>query len=352
MGCECSGCCDAREQSPAFRIPWAAPPPPALIPPQRAPPPSPSLRIGWSPSLALPPSPPMPPRAPLPSPAPEPPPASPLDDLSAALHTSGAWLAAALPPLLRGPAEFVVLAATSRTGRGRAAAGGGGLASDEGPGATLVRLRAAGLLGLTLDDVLTSQRGMSWERTIAQTQRARRVAMLEAALRFLLAHASQPLVYCALLRAFWSELDDTQRVLARLVVAREAAYLVGLTLLTRLQPSVLLVDMPASWGEGAGMRGKVGVLLYSLAPEKMVLWALANVPTLSTGASALARAVGYATSLSDACAIGALVAAARSGIGAPAPLLVSYGMTSAAWATLALHVLRVTFRASSSRLLP
>ena len=152
---------------------------------------------------------------------------------------------------------------------------------------------------------------------------------MEAAWRLLLLHVLQSAVYLAAVYVYWGELGWWQHLFSTVVAMRELLYLIGAAGVAVLQPSFLLVDIVASWKEEFGWpSGPPGVVLYVLAPEKMIYWALASLPhTKGKCWGSTLRALGLVgTLLTDLCAIGALAAALHSGLTPPA-LVVSYGMT-------------------------
>ena len=108
-----------------------------------------------------------------------------------------------------------------------------------------------------------------------------------------------------------------------------------------IQPSVLLVDVVASWKErsSAPLAGPPMVILYVLAPEKLVFFALAFSPKIwGTDWGHVIIIIGaVATILTDLCAFGALFAALHSGVTPPA-LMVGYGMTALAAVTMVLGI--------------
>ena len=145
-------------------------------------------------------------------------------------------------------------------------------------------------------------------------------------------HVLQPGVYLAALYVYWGELGWWQHLFGGIVGVREVLYLAGTVGVAVLQPSFLLVDVVASWKEGP-----VGVVMYVLAPEKMVFAALANSPKIDgTCWDFVINYIGFlGTILTDLCAIGALAAALHSGVTPPA-LMVGYGMTTLAAVTMVL----------------
>ena len=106
-----------------------------------------------------------------------------------------------------------------------------------------------------------------------------------------------------------------------------------------LQPSFLLVDVVASWKEGGGgdWAGPPMVILYVLAPEKLVFQALACSPKIAgTVWAGVIGNIGFiGTLLTDLCAFGALFAALHSRVMPPA-LMVSYTMTALAGVAMVL----------------
>ncbi len=186
--------------------------------------------------------------------------------------------------------------------------------------------------GVTIGECCSAAKAenVSWEHTLAKTQRGACRGVVEAAVRFLFWHGLQPGVYLAALYVYWGELGWWQHLFGGIVGVREVLYLAGTVGVAVIQPSFLLVDVVASWKEAPGW-----VVMYVLAPEKMVFQALAMSPKIAdTCWAPVIGGIGLAgTILTDLCAIGALAAALHSGVTPPA-LMVGYGMTTLAAVTV------------------
>ena len=206
---------------------------------------------------------------------------------------------------------------------------------DEAEGEGIKALtRGPRVAGVTLGDCRDRASSVSWEQTLAKSQRTAWDGSVEAAWRFLLWHALQPGVYLAAIYVYWGELGWWQHFFGRIVAVREVLYLAATVGIAVFQPSFLLVDVVASWKETGGPRA---VVMYVLAPEKTVFGALGWSPRIKSTcwAGVIMILGGFGTVLADIFAIGALAAALHSGVTPPA-LMVGYGMTALAAVTVVL----------------
>ena len=138
-------------------------------------------------------------------------------------------------------------------------------------------LGTAGQL-VTINDLTNHSRPQSWDQTISKAGLGSRAACAVAITRLLLVHWMQSAVYLVALHAFWPALDSVQRLFGAVVLAREGAYLLGAAIMAVLRPSGLLISVIASWHasgvEMSPLSGPSSVIMYVLAPEKVVLTVL------------------------------------------------------------------------------
>ena len=186
--------------------------------------------------------------------------------------------------------------------------------------------------GVTIGECLDGMRArnVSWESTLAKSGRSQCGGAIEALMRLLFWHLLQAAIYLTALSIYWDDLGFWQRLFGALVGVREVMYMAGSLALVVFQPSFLLVDVVASFSEKGG---PAAVIVYVLAPEKMVFAALAASPKIASDNLGLIGVLG--PFIFDVCAVGALVAALHSGVTPPA-LMVGYSMTALAGLSLPL----------------
>ena len=184
--------------------------------------------------------------------------------------------------------------------------------------------------GVTMEELNypQRQRNVSWEGTLAKSGRDRCGGAAAAFVRLLLWHLVQPGVYLAALAVYWGDLGAWQQRFGGVVAVREVAYVMATAALTILQPSFLLVEVVASWKEHGG---KMWVIMYVLAPEKLVFGWLAWSPKVegTRWEGIIFNGGFYGSVYTDLCAISALATAVHSGVTPPA-LMVGYSMTALA----------------------
>ena len=199
---------------------------------------------------------------------------------------------------------------------------------------------------MALIHFLEMDRGrISFERARHKSGLGPFAAVISAAVRLLLWHYMQPLMYAVAFFVYFDRIDTLQQRLGYAVLAREIYYLVQATAVVFYHPAYLLVSMPATLRDDIQMsplkyfyfRGSFGAFMYVIMPEKAVGAALATgvaslgyegrgIPQCT---SFLLYIIGAATFLLDLCGIAALLAAVFSG-NMPLPLMAGYSLTAAA----------------------
>lgn len=179
--------------------------------------------------------------------------------------------------------------------------------------------------------VLTKDRGISWSEACAKLDTAEASASLvaQAAVRLLLWHWLQPVMYGVILYSWSDKLteqtdqSDLQLVLAVAVALREFMYFLCSCCALWHCPAYLLVDVAASWPLAPGE-----VIVSVLMPEKFVAWFMLGSPPSASG---IRRFNLYALCilLLDGCSLLALYAGFSHWAPLPPlPLVVCYCITT------------------------
>ena len=120
----------------------------------------------------------------------------------------------------------------------------------------------------------------TWTQAHETRHLTQQPAVVSAAAKALLWHASQPLVYLVVLCVYSchvASLGGAQRYLAAVVAAREVLYLASIALGIWQSPVFLLLDPVTAWNEaGSRLEGKVHIAMYVLTPHNYVAFCLAN----------------------------------------------------------------------------
>ena len=164
----------------------------------------------------------------------------------------------------------------------------------------------------------------SWKKATVANDHSRIGALAGGALRLLLWHVLQPVLYFWVFVDVFPTLEPVQQILGCFVAAREVQYLLSVLVCTCINPAFLLVDVRASVrdvGERVPQGGVTFLVMYVVAPEKFVTLAL-----FGTDSSA-GFVVMFVSALLDLCGLGALCAGLGAG-NLPPALAVGYTVTA------------------------
>eukprot|EP01043_Picozoa_sp_COSAG02_P055664 COSAG02_NODE_6492_length_3539_cov_1.962209_2_plen_658_part_00 len=174
-----------------------------------------------------------------------------------------------------------------------------------------------------------NQPGSSWAAARDGSGLSPHQAAGRAALRLFAWHLLQPALYFYVFVDALSGLDEIQRVLGALVGVREGAYALSVLACVVVNPAFLLVDVGATVRErflpwSSGYRWLV---VYVVAPEKFVMWALTSEGGLDLCDGSCFTVLIIVVFLLDLCGMVALIIGLAVGH-LPLPLAVGYSITT------------------------
>jgi hypothetical protein len=164
----------------------------------------------------------------------------------------------------------------------------------------------------------------TWEEALAALKWSRNMGLAVGAMRLILWHWVQPVIYWLVLFAYWDQIDRTQQLLGLVVAGREVLYFVLTLCALWLRPTFLLVNLSSP------VDPVVSLLIYTLLPDKWLAKCCASAFDGGWKDFLFRHAITTTLVITDFCSTAAIIVGiVRNAL--PIALAVGYCVSTSGW---------------------